>query len=226
MVSAERGLQALKLMGDDIYAYATSYFQIGRVHHLLGNSEAAYQYLADSLRLFRKYEVGWGGGLILTELGLVAETKGQINDALAYYEAVLTAVTEWEEVWNYYRTQISIGRVKLALRRIQEAIAIFYSTLQGLQNNPQLGLEIDCFVEIALILEYSGDCSLAIVLLEYCSTHPECFQPVRNRAIDYLAAIRKEMPNLDVSLARNLLPGTKSEVSTFLIDRLMRLKVI
>jgi|GEM_PF-6317602 len=224
LLNAEIGLQALNFMADDLYARATSYFQIGRVHHLLGNSEGAYQYLADSLRLFREHKIGWGMGLILTELGLVAETNGQINDALAYYEAVLAAVTEWEEVWNFYRTQISIGRVKLALGRIQEAIAIFYSTLQGLQNDPQIGLEIDCFVEVGLAIKHFDDASLAIVLLEYCSVHPECFQPIRSRADAYLKTLTAEMSALDVSAARNLFPANKREVSVMLLDRLNRIR--
>lgn len=219
LVSMETGLQALRLMGDDKYYVATSHFQVGRVHHLLGNSEAAYQHLSDSLRLLREHKIGWGIGLLLTELGLVAETKGQIDDALNYYETVLAAVTEWEEVWNYYRTQISIGRLKLALGRTQEAIAILYSTLQGLQNNPQIGLEIDCFVEIALVLKQFGDASQAIILLEYCSRHPECFQPVRDRAARYLKMffIEAATPNI---ADQNLFPVAKQEVATILLIRL------
>lgn len=224
LTSAETGLQALSLIPEDIYSLVVSYFQMGRVHHLLGNSELAYQYISDSLHLFSVHNIGWGLGLVLTELGLVAETKGQINEALTYYEAVLAAVTEWEEVWNYHRTRINIGRVKLALEDMQEAITIFYSTLQSLQNNPQLGLEIDCFVEIALVFNHMGNASLAILLLEYCSIHPECFQPTRNRAADYLKTFTTETPTPDVS-ARNLFPINKSDVAVMLLDRLYQIKI-
>ena len=159
-------------------------------------------------------------GLVLTELGLVAEAMGRITDALAYYEAVLAAVTEWEEIWNYHRTRINIGRVKLALGETQEAISIFCATLQGLLSNPQLGLEIDCFVEVALVLKSLDEPSWARLLLEYCAVHPECFQPVRDRATDYLKKLTAELPDQNVSAARNLFPVNKRDVCNMLLKRL------
>jgi predicted ATPase/transcriptional regulator with XRE-family HTH domain len=220
LVSGEAGLQDAIFMEKDPYFLITGYYQMGRVHHLLGNSETAHQYLSSALQLYRENKLGWGMGLVLTELGLVAETMGRINEALAYYEAVLDAVNDWEEVWNYYRTRISIGRVKLALGQTREAIAILYATLRDSQINPHIGLEIDCFVEIAIILKLFGDISWAILLLEYCSKHPECFQPVRDRAADYLKKLTAEVPDQTVSVARNLFPANKSDVTVYLLARL------
>lgn len=218
--SLEKGLKALHLMEHDAYYRVTAYFQAGRVQHLIGNYETGHQFLIDSLRLHREHRLGWGKGLILTELGLIAEAMGKVSDALAYYEAVLAAVSEWEEVWNYFRTQINIGRVKLTLGQVHEAAAIFYATLQSLRNDPQIGLEIDCFVEIALVLKQFDAAPLAVVLLEYCSVHPECFQPIRNRATHCLKTFKAEMPTLDTTASRNLFPDLKSEVVTLLLDQL------
>jgi len=219
-LSGEVGLKDAKFFEQDPYFLITGYYQMGRVHLLLGDSETAYRYLSSALQLYREYKLGWGMGLVLTELGLVAEAMGRITDALAYYEAVLAAVTEWEEIWNYHRTRINIGRVKLALGETQEAISIFCATLQGLLSNPQLGLEIDCFVEVALVLKSLDEPSWARLLLEYCAVHPECFQPVRDRATDYLKKLTAELPDQNVSAARNLFPVNKRDVCNMLLKRL------
>jgi tetratricopeptide (TPR) repeat protein len=222
--SFEIGFESLKAMPKDIYGLTICYYQYGRIHHLLGNYETAYEHLNQCLQLYKAHKIGWGTGLILTELGLIAETTAQINEALAYYEAVLESATEWEEVWNYHRTQISIGRVKLLLGRQSQAIDLFLSTLLGLQNNPQIGLEIDCFVEVALVLQQFNETALAIVLLEYCSTHPECFQTTRQRASDYLKKLLTDNPTSPTLAQRNLFPPAKQGVITLLLTHLGQIK--
>ena len=207
---------------DDPYLSIISHYQMGRIHHLLGNPELAYHHLLETLRFFRHDKLGWGEGLVLTELGLIAETRGKLDEALGYYTEVLAAVTQWEEVWNYHRTQISIGRVKLALGRVPEAIATFNATLQGLLANPQLGLEIDCFVEIAPILLMDGKPALTIALLEYCAVQPECFQTTRDRAARYLSAVRATSSVVSSAPARALLPSDKRGIAELLMREIRR----
>jgi tetratricopeptide (TPR) repeat protein/transcriptional regulator with XRE-family HTH domain len=220
----ETGLESLDKLPDNPYLAMIAEYQTGRVYHLLDNLERAYHHMNRCMALYKEYQIGWGLGLVLTEFGLISESMGQINEALAYYEAVLEAVTEWEEIWNYHRTQINIGRVKLLLGRQSQSIDLFLSTLLGLQNNPQIGLEIDCFVEVALVLQQFNETTLAIVLLEYCSTHPECFQTTRQRASDYLKKLQTDNPALPTLAQRNLFPATKQGVTALLLNRLAQIK--
>jgi tetratricopeptide (TPR) repeat protein len=224
LAAAEVALDASRSLEKDFFAQVTTYFQIGRVYSLLGNSTLAHEYLSDSLRLFKEYRIGWGADLVVTEMGIVAETSGRIEEALAYYEAVLAGVTEWEEAWNYHRTRISIARLKFGSNHTQEALEILQATLQSLDKNPQLGLEIDCFVEIALVLKHYNETPLAYVLLEYCSTHPDCFHSTRDRAVAYLSTIKTEVPAIQVTLARNLFPHNKNEVLELLLDHLSKIR--
>ncbi len=212
--------KAIENLPESPYHVASAHLQMGRAKHLAGDKASAYQALAESLRICRERGSVWAGGLILTEIGFIAEADGRMGDALDYYEAALTTTTQFEEWWNYQRTQISIGRVRLALGQVKEAVSIQKITLQTLLATPSLGLEIDCFVEVALILMHFGEGALAIVLLEYCAAHPECFQPVRDRAMAYLASMRAETPEPDVAAARFLFPSSKAEVATLLLGRL------
>lgn len=222
LASIERGVTALAQMEPtDPYLIIVTSFQLGRVQHLLGNAEAAYAKLSQTLRLWRLDALGWGAGIVQTEMGLAAETLGKTEDALTHYTAVLAAASEWEDLWNYHRTQISIGRVKLTLGRVPEAIATFHVTLQGLLGNPQLGLEIDCFAEVALVLNMAGKGGLCVTLLEYCAVHPECYQSARDTAARYLQSIRAAQPT--ASAANQIaLPPDKHHIGIMLIDELIQ----
>jgi tetratricopeptide (TPR) repeat protein len=224
LASAERAFDALPEMDTDPYLSITGHYQMARVQHLLGNPELAHAHLQETMRSFRHDQLGWGEGLVLTELGLVTEARGWLKEALAHYTAVLAAVTEWEEVWNYYRTQISIGRVQLALGRIQEAKATFHVTLQGLIANPQLGLEIDCFAEVALVLNMAGKRDLCLELLEYCAVRPDCFQSARDTATRYLATLRpsQRTPSAAAAIA---LPANKRQIALMLMDELTQFQL-
>jgi tetratricopeptide (TPR) repeat protein len=224
--SIETVAKLVENAGNEPYYVASIYFQLGRVKHLVGDKESSYNYLSESVRICRQNNIIWTVGMVLIELGFVAEADRRLSEALDYYEAVLASTAQFEDLWDYQRAQISIGRIQMALGLVDRAVERQLSTLQAIIRNPVLGVHIDSFVEIALILKHYGEIQLAFVLLEYCATHPECFQPTRNRAMDYLAALREETPNLDVSMARNLLPAAKSEVASFLIDSLARIKAL
>jgi tetratricopeptide (TPR) repeat protein len=212
--------------GNEPYYRTTVYHQLGRVKHLLGDKASAYNHLSEAVHICRQNHIIFGLSIVLPELGFVAETDQRLSEALDYYYSVLAATTLFEDLWNYQRTQISIGRVQMALGLVDSAIEMQISTLQAIIRNPVFGFHIDSFVEIALILKHYGEIQLAVVLLEYCAVHPECFQPTRNRAMNYLAAIKKETPNIDVSTVRNLLPSAKSDVADMLLSRLTSSKAI
>ncbi len=221
LASVERALTALsRIEPVDPYLTIVTSFQVGRVKHLLGNAEAAYAQQLETLGLWREDAVGWGAGIVQTELGLAAETRGKPEVALAHYAAVLAAATEWEDVWNYHRTQISIGRVKLALGHIPEAIETFHTTLQGLLGNPQLGLEIDCFAEVAIVLNMAGKRSLSLALLEYCAVHPDCYQSARDTATRYLTSIRTGSSTAIVTTPSTLLPSDKRAIAELLMSEI------
>ncbi len=112
----------------------------------------------------------------------------------------------------------------MALGQVEKAVHTQLTTLRAIIRNPVFGLQIDSFVEIAQILIHHGELQLAAALLEVCASYPECIQPTRNRAMQYLAALKTDVPGLDDSMERNLLSSTKSEVALLLIDRLTHIQ--
>lgn len=209
---------------DNQYNLPGAYLNIGRAQIILGDKESAYQNFATALQLCREQGAEWAIGLVLVELALVAELNLRFAEAREYYQAVMRGTTSSWQFWNYPQALIGLGRVELILGNLIEAVDTQASALETMRDNPSLGFHLDCFVEVALILQSVGDTALAVVLLEYCTSHPECFQPTRNRTMAYLAAIREETLNLDVSTTRNLFPVAKVDAAALLIDRLLRVK--
>ncbi len=217
---------ALKVVGNDPYLVAATYFQLGRTEHLLGALVSAHRHLSESLRMSREYGMGQPVALVLTELGYLAEAEKRLPEALNYYESALPDAASFEDLWTYQCLKICIGRVHMALGQVEKAIDIQLTALRASTRNPVIGLEIDNFVEIAQILIHYGELQLAAALLEVCASHRECFQPTRNRAMQYLTALRTGLPDLDLSVARNLLPSVKSGIAALLIERLTKIQAL
>jgi predicted ATPase len=138
--------------------------------------------LRESAHLTQESGDRFGYGLILEQLALTANARGDFSSAEKLFEASADLFGEMEDVWNLPRVLTTWGDHKLSLGELPSAAERFRQAIRISLEAQTLPVALNALLGLAKVYAQEHKTEAALEIALYVKDHPTSTQDARDRA--------------------------------------------